>query len=525
MLAAFSSDEQWTNRVNQLDLISKITKQEVIDFVKANYGLNYVVVYKRTGEDKNIQKVEKPQITPVAVNREDQSLFLKSVVGFKTVDIQPQFIDYKTDIKQFKLPNGANVTCTKNTENNTFDLYYIFEMGSNHDKELPIVIEYLQYIGTSDYKPDKLQEEFYKLGCTFNVFNSTEQVYVNLNGLTENFEKALQLFESLLNDPKEESEALDNLVGDILKRREDAKLDKNIILRQALYNYGIYGSSNPFTNSISEADLKQIKPSDLIAKIKSLESYQHTILYYGPMNEDALKTSLIKLHKTPATFKEIPAPKQFKELETVKNVYVVEYDMKQAEIIMISKGGTYDATNAPYINLYNEYFGGGMSGIVFQELRESRALAYSASSIYRSPAKKDKPYFLYSYIGTQSDKLPEAMSGLTDLLNNLPKSDVLFSAAKEAILNNLRTDRVIKAQKLFNYEQSKKLGLETDIRKMLFEKTQTLTFNDILSFQEKNIKNKPLTVLILGKKENLNMDVLSKYGKVIFLTLKDVFGY
>ncbi len=525
MVNAFTADIKWAHYIGQLDRLSRITKQEVIEFAKKNFSNNYAVVYKKTGEDKNVQKVDKPEITPVSVNRDEQSPFLKSIVEKKPAEIQPVFIDYDRDIKKFNVKNIIPVTYNKNEENQTFDLYYVFEMGSNHDKTLPIAIDYLPYLGTSKYSPKEIQQEFYKLGCSFNVFNSNDQVYVSLNGLSENFDKAVQLFESLLNDAKPETEALKNLVDDMLKKRDDAKKNKTMILRNGLYNYGVYGATNPYTHVLNEDELKKLSAEALVAKIKSLETFEHHILYYGTKSTDELKTALENLHKVNLPLKPIPAETVFKEQETGNNVLVVDYDMKQAEIIMLSKGGLYEPVKTPEIRLYNEYFGGGMSSVVFQELRESRALAYSVSSRYREPARKNKSYYRSAYIGPQVDKLPEAMKGMSELLNDMPKSDVMFNSAKEAIISGIRTERIIKANILFNYENAKKLGLTYDIRRDLFAKIPAMTYEDIKKFQENNVKGKLMTILVLGKKENLDMPTLEKYGKVTFLSLKDVFGY
>ncbi len=235
--------------------------------------------------------------------------------------------------------------------------------------------------------------------------------------------------------------------------------------------------------------------------------------------------SLDKSHKLPAAKKEIPQSVNFTEQSTGNNVYVVDYDMKQVEIIMLGKGETFSPELAPVVNLYNEYFGGSMSGIVFQELRESRALAYSVSSSYRSLGKKGKPYYSYSYIGSQSDKLAEALSGMNELLNEMPQSDISFNSAKDAIISKYRTERITKAGILFNFEQSKKLGIDYDIRKVIFEKVKDMQFTDVKNFQSKNIKSLPSTILVLGKKDALDIKTLEKYGKVTYLSLKEIFWY
>lgn len=522
---AFTTGIKWRDFVENNSKLSQITKQQIMDFAKKNFASNYVLVYKRTGADKNIQKVEKPAITPVEVNRNDQSEFVKKIISEPVPAIEPVFVDYEKDIKKFTVKNNIPVLYHENTENKTFELHYVMNIGTNQDRKLKIAADYLSYLGTSKYTPEQVQQEFFKLGCSYAVTSTEDETRLSLNGLSENFEKALELFEELLSDAQPNRKAFDNLVSDILKKRQDDMLDKNTILFNGMVNFGMYGSKSPFTNILTEAELKAMKPEELTGLIKNLISFEHHILYYGTLSTDELTSAINKVHKSPEKLNPVPPDNAFVFKNAENNVYVVDYDMKQAEIIFLSKGETYNKDIVPNVTLYNGYFGGGMASVVFQELRESKALAYSVFSGYRSGTQKDKNNYILSYIGTQSDKLPEAMAGMTGLLNNMPESENIFKSAKESILQGLRAERITKANILLNYEKNHKLGLDYDIRKDIYSQVPGMSLQDVKKFQEKYIKDKSSTILVLGKKENLDFKTLEKYGKINFLQLKDIFGY
>jgi len=512
--------------VHNVNRLSKITKKDVVDFANKNYGDNYVIVYKRNGQAKDTKKVVKPPITPVAMNRDDESAFLKKIVAEPSQVIEPVFIDYNADIKKFTFKNVVPVLYKANTENKTFSLYYYFQMGTNANRELGIALDYLKYLGTSRYSPKQIQEEFYKMGCSFNVYSSDEEVWVSLSGLSELMPSAISLFEQLLGDAQPNLPALKNLVADIKKRRDDDKLSKETILWQALYNYGVYGDKSPFTNILSSKELDALQAGDLIDLIKGLTSYQHKILYYGPETTTALTEILSKEHPVPSALKPVPEAKKFEQLATdASKVYTVDYDMKQAEVIMMSKSSKYDKTIIPVVRLFNEYFGGSMNSIVFQEIRESKGLAYSAYAGYRTPQQPYQNFYLFSYLGTQIDKLPEAMKAMTGLFNNMPESEKALNSSRQAIINKIRTERITKSQVLFNYINAQKFGLTYDIRKDVFEKVPSMTFADLKAFQQKFIKDKNFNIMVLGKKTGLDLKTLSSYGQVKSLELKDVFGY
>lgn len=526
MLNAFVNDVKWQSSVNQLERISKITKQELVDYAKKNFTeKNYVIVYKRIGEDKSVQKVEKPAITPVEVDREHASPFVEEIAKSAPAVIEPKFIDYDKDIAKSTLKSNIPLLYNKNTENKLFQMYYKFDMGNNNDKVMTVAVKYIPYLSTADMSAAKVKEEFYRLGCSFNVFCDNENIWVSLSGLSDNYDASLALFEKLLANPVVEEPVLKNLIGDVIKERDDNKLQKSLILNRQMVSYARYGAINPYTYVLTNDQLNKLTAAEIKNKIKSLTSFEHKVLYYGPKEAEEIKTALNKSHNVPAKLNPVPAAYKFEERQMDKTVYVVDYDMKQAEIIMLSSGLSYDASTVPLIYLYNAYFGGGMSSIVFQDLRESKALAYSTFSIYREPNKLSKKYYNLSYIGSQADKLDEAMKGLSDLLNEMPKADGSYYSAKESILAEMRTQRITKGDILFNYLGAQELNNKNDIRKDIFEKVQGYTFEDIKKFQEQNIKGKPTTILVLGKKDNLDMKVLEKYGTVKALTLQEVFGY
>jgi predicted Zn-dependent peptidase len=526
MEMAFTSNETWEHHIGLIDRLSKITKQQIMDFAKKNLNDNYVIVYKHTGEDKNVQKVVKPAITPVSLNREDQSEFLKSLMAKKPAPIEPVFLDFNTDITKGSLKNGITVLHNANNENATFEMYYTFDMGSNNNRLIPIAIEYARYLGTEKHNAAELQQEFYKLACSFDAFSGEDQTAVILTGLSDNFDQALDLLEQFLAKAKPDQDALNNLVEDLIKQRNDAKLSKRAILNRGLVNYATFGPQNPFTNVLSDEELKKLKAEDLVKIINELAQNEHRVLYYGPLKLSELTAKLEAKHYGQAVKKPLAAPAAITtEQKTGNQVYVVDYDMKQAELIMLGRGEAFSDKILPQARMYNEYFGGNMSAILFQELRESKALAYSVSGGYRIPAKKERSYYLSTYIGSQADKLGDALQGMTELIQELPSSEITFNAAREAVVSGIRNERLTKMQRLLTYEGARRLGLDYDMRRPIFEQVQKMTFGDVKKFQQTYVKSVPVTLLVIGKKELLDQKALEKYGPVKYLTLKEIFGF
>ena len=523
---SFIERVSWADYVKQNEDFATITKAEIVKFANDNYGADYVAVFKRTGKDPNAVKVIKPAITPVPANRDAASAFYTEVSKLPNTELQPVFIDYKKDIQTAEIKPGLPLYYTKNTENGLFSLFYAIDLGTNNNPLLDVATDYLQYLGTGQYTAAQLQQEFYKLGCSFAISSSQDRILISLSGLDSNLEPAMQLFEQLLNNPRPDAAALKNQVAGILKQRQDAKLNKGIILNQALLNYAKYGPRNPFTSVVPEAQLKALKPGQLTSLLKSLPTYQHRVLYYGPRELAGITSVVQTEHKTPATLKPDPAARDFAEQPLKdKKVYWVDYNMVQAEILFLTKGDIYNKMMAPTVALYNEYFGGGMGSIVFQDLRESKALAYSAMSRYANADKTGRSNYVISYIGTQSDKLPEAMSGMENLLTDMPLADANLAIAKQSIRNSIATDRITHEGVLLSYERARRLGLDYDLRRDVYAQTQDLTFGELQKFQQTKIKGQNQVILVIGSKDRLNFKELARYGTVQQLTLKEIFGY
>ena len=522
---SFILDIDWMDYSQEMEVLESITKEEVLEVANKYYQDNYVLVRKNLGEDTSIRKVTKPAITPVEVNRDAQSDFLATILETEVSEIEPEFINYQEDIAHSNC-GEVELLHKLNTENNRFKLYYITDMGKNHNPKLELAVDYLKYLGTTDISPTQKQEEFYKLGCDVSVNSQDEQTYISLSGLDDNFEESVQLFENLLANAVTNDDALHNLKMDVLKKREDAKLSKQTILYSGMANFAKYGAKNAFTNQLSEEELMAVSSEELLSIIHNLTSYEHRVLYYGPKEVDEASSSISELHQIPSALQTIPEGGEYAELDINKtSVYVVDYDMQQAEILMVAKGSKYNAEKMPLIKLHNEYFGGSMGSIVFQTLRESKALAYSVYSAYSTPRTADKSHYVTAYIGTQSDKLKEAMIGMDELLTDLPEVEANLENSKDAIIQKIRTERITKDKVLFNYESAKRLGSEADSREEIFNNIEKFTMEDLQNFHQEYINGNEYTILVLGSKGELNLDALKEYGEVKFLTLEDVFGY
>ena len=524
---SFVNGSDWADEVTALDRMSKLTKDDIVAF--ANKYLkddNYAVIYKKQGKDPNEKKMSKPEITPIVMNRDTVSTFLKEIQASVVTPIEPVFLDYSKDLTQLKAKSDIPVLYKQNTTNDIFQLIYLFDMGNNNDKALGTAAQYLEYLGTADMTPEEVKSEFYRLACSFFVSPGAKRTYVVLSGLSENMPAAMALFEKLMANAKVNPEAYTNMANDILKSRKDAKLNQMQNFSR-LVTYATYGPKSPSTNILTEAELTSMDPQQLVDRIKQLNSFKHRILYYGPNNQDELLAIINKEHQAPETLNEIPEGNNFEPLLTPETkIFIAPYEAKQIYMSQVSnKGEKFDPAAESGRQLYNEYFGGGMNSIVFQEMRESRGLAYSAWAGMLKPSYLTDPYTLRTQIATQNDKMIDAINTFNDIINNMPESEAAFKLAKDGMIARMRTDRTIKMDVIWDYISAQYLGQNVDSRIKLYNDVQNMTLQDVIDYQNKWIKGRTYTYCILGDKKELDMESLKKVGPVIELKQEDIFGY
>jgi len=351
-------------------------------------------------------------------------------------------------------------------------------------------------------------------------------VYVSLSELEDNRVKALAIIEDLIRNPKPDQDALTKMVDAKIKERNDRTLNKRAIFGQALNNYVDYGSKNPYNDVVSNDELRKLKAEELTDLLKSLFNYKHKVYYYGPQSVSNLSTELKKSHSLPQTLKAYPPAKKYEHSNTDENtIYFVNYDMVQTEIALQRWDDKYDVSKTPIVSAFNEYYGGGMSSVVFQEIREAKALAYSTYGFFSTPGKAEDRYKAGFYVGTQADKLGIAFDAMKDLIENMPESEKNWEIGRASIKQNIEANRITKTSVLFNYQSALKRGIKHDTRRDVYETIDGITIQDIKKFHADHMKDKNWNIRVIGDKNKLNMDDLAKYGKVVELSLKDVFGY
>ena len=522
---SFINGTDWADEVAWIDNLSKVTKQDVIDWANKYLGENnYAVVYKRLGEDKNVQKVSAPKITPIKANRDAQSAFLAEIQASEVVPIEPVFVDYEKDMKKFKT-EGLDVLYVKNDLNDIASLNYRFNIGTENDPALNLAFTYLSYLGTPEMSAEEIAQKMYQLACSFGLRAGSSVTSISLNGLNENLAEAMKIVENLAYNAVPDEDILANLKADMLKSRANSKLNQSSCF-SALQRYVFYGPDFIDRTTLDNDELNALTSQELLDKVRNLLGCQHEVVYYGPASEAEVAKLIAENHTVASDLK--PLEKTYSVYMPTKEskVYLVQYEAKQIYYLQYSnRGEKFDAAADPYLTMYNEYFGGGMNAIVFQEMREARGLAYSSQARLVDPSHKDDSYMYFAFIATQNDKMKTAIEAFDEIINDMPESEAAFDVAKDALISRMRTDRVTGANVLNSYLGDRELGVTEPREKHIYETVQNLTLEDVKATQDKWVEGRTYAYGILGDIKDIDTQYLKTLGPVQTLSLEEIFGY
>ncbi len=450
--------------------------------------------------------------------------FVKEVQASEVKPIEPRFVDFKRDLTFGQQP--LPYIYVQNTLNGRFTLAFHYEFGTDVDRRYSDAADYLEFLGTDSLTAEQLQQQFYKLACSYNISVGTRHIDVTLSGLSENMADALALLEHFLANAKSDPELYQQAVAIREKARMDAKNDQRTNF-QYLVQYGLYGPENHLRNTMTASELMQTDPQELLDLLKNLKQYAHTVLYYGPMSETALANVITTVHQPTATLLPAPEGKHETLQPTPQNeILIAPYDAKNIYMRMFhNEGRAWNPDEAAVKALFNEYYGGGMNTVVFQELREARGLAYNAFASYVEPSYTDRPEYFFTHIITQNDKMLDCVRQFHVILDTIPQSEASFQIAKDALTKRLASQRTTKFGLINAWLSAQQRGIDYDLNERIYKALANVTLQDIVTFEQQQMAHKPYRYIILGDEKELDMKALQKYGPVKRVSTEEIFGY
>ena len=524
-LDAFSKGMSWQEKVAYLDILGAITKEEVIAFANQNYQNNYVVVYRNQVEETARLAIPKPPITPLEVSDNNQSNFTKR---FLQENNPPKLLVDTTRADQLivvdSLKNKAKWIYRKNSRDDLFEAKIYFPTGSNQSKTIVFAADLLQRCGTDSLSAQQISELWYNMGVSYSVAVGGNHTVVSFKGLTKQLEPAVKLFLHQLKYCVVNEEIFQAVKESVIQSRNNILTSKKELMWTGMRDYLVYGENSPLKFQLSNSEIQNLKAKALISEIQKTLKTPNQFTYYGEYEVETVESIWTKYFDTKSPAQKLN--KDFNRLETTKTeLFFIDQNSQQAEILLLSKGAPMQSKDWAIHELFNEYFGGSMSSIVFQELREKQALAYQVYASYASPKKANDSRYIIAYIGTQADKYFDALVGMKNLLDNLIIDSVKFEQSKLALIQRIESERIPEYSAIAMYLNAQEQGVPLNKNQILYNELPSLTIQDLKNYFEKYIQNQNYRIGIVGPKSEIDLQKLEKFGKVKTIEKAILFPY
>ncbi|MDE2293354.1 MAG: insulinase family protein, partial [Elusimicrobia bacterium] len=519
MADSFADRESWAHRAERLERLRKVTKADVIRVANKYLGDDRVVVYRRKGKP-DIPHIDKPGFTKVAIQPGRESEFIKSLLVMPVRPIRPRWVAKGRDYQEREMPFGKLIA-VKNPMNDLFSLSYRVDRGTRQDRELAAAMALWDKAGAGDLDADAFKKKLYGLGVTMSAWAGERSSGWTFSGPDASLEPALALLRERFRRPNVAPGTLEKMVQIWVGQHKDNKVDPEAV-RGALADWAERGKDSPVLNELNDGELKGLKEADLEARLTSFLGWRGRASYVGPRAAGAVADLLTEKGAS------YEAPPPLLAVTLVRplgpRVVFVDRDMVQSKVGLFSSDGPVDPKRILDYTFFSNYMGGGMSSVIFQEVREARSLAYSAWGGYEWGTRPGDDDRLQGVLGCQADKTQEAVGLMLKLLRDPPFTPDRFAETKKSVLQRYRTDPLTFRDvpgAVLGWED---LGYRSDPRPARFQAAQGYTLAKLKAFAAR-MKDKVMTVYILGNKKRVDLSALSKFGAVEETKVDDLFPY
>lgn len=528
MVMTFSKGRSWQDVLDKIEGIRRLTKADVVAAARKYYGGNYITLSKKYGTPQK-ETLKQPGYKPISPkNLDAKSAFALQLEQIPVKDMAVRTVDFGQDIEIKPLNNHVTLYYKDNPVNDVFTFTLRYKDGELHTPALSVLGSCLSQLGTDSLNRQQLGQAWQRIGATMEVVPGDVAFSINLTGPDKQLVSALRLLAHFLRSAKGDQKALKDAKDEDRIDRKSFGKQKDDVLRLAIHRIA-YGERSSYLKQLSRKEVKALKNEDLMALFRELQQYDCELFYCGrqPIEYVAAQAQqalpLSQCTKPQAdTFRPFLQYDEpvvyFYHVPKSRQNYIVSYD---------AIGALPTQEERVKFKLWDEYFGGGMSSVLFQNVREFRSLAYATggSAFTTSLAQhSDASQGYVTVTGTQADKTLEALSTVDSLLRQLPMKENNLEAARQSVLNDIQNNyptfrtlgKYVANQLRDGYVSDPNTGIARGI--------PSVTSQDIMQFHQKHVtSNKNRIWIVIGDRKLTDMKALARYGKVVELRKEDVY--
>ena len=519
----FSEGATWEEYLKQINEIQNVTKEDIIRVANTYFIENHLVYRSSMGFPKK-EKIQKPGFKAVIAKQNEDSQYAKDFIASITSSESPRILDYNKDAKLISVNPSTQLYVTNNPTNNLFTLKMERMVGQDSIKNLDIASSLFNQFYTKDLTRDKLKEQFALLGITYTAYVNQSRFTISFNGLESNLEKGLPLMKALMYDPVIDDKSIESIKEQMLSGRKSEEKEPSS-MGNMLLSYARFGDNSENLTRLTIKEIKALESQKVLADYKKIYLYNTNWHFIGTTPSEKVQEMLFSVFpKENTNRKVLLSDKKTKEI-TKNTIYVInDKNAVQSQVYFLINTPNFSNSTSDKVKAeaFNQYLSDGFSGILMQEIREYRSLAYSTGGSFISPIIKNNPGVFYAYIGCQGDKTNDAVVILDSILKNMPIKPERIEMIKSGMINSMSSNLPDFRYISSTIEKGRQLGYTQSPLVEEYKLYKTLTFDDIVKFYQPNIQNQPRVITIYGNMKKIDKKKLKKYGEIVELKLNDI---
>ncbi len=490
--------------------IQALTKDEIVRVAKKYFGADYMTI--SFDEDKKNVKpktLPKPNIKPLDPVKDAKTEYAEAFQKLPKGELKQTFNDFN-DVQVSSLGENVTMRYTKNTKNDIFTLTLRYGIGAHEMPMLPYATQLMENAGIQGnpaIEGKDFDQKVAELGGSVSYGCSDSYFTISISGEDENLAKIMNLVNRQLLMPYLEQKQLDAVKGSEFYSRL-SRQKRTAVQKSALLQYALYGKKSAYLDEVKFADiwtLDGIKVQQLIA---SARTYALDVFYCGTLDKDAVVKELPLTEGMQPS--KSPYIKDRVSYDKPTILFLPNSNVQQADLYFYINGRPYDISSDVASDAFNQYMSGGFTGVVLNEIRVKRSMAYTAYGVDATPALPGKECYFYGYVGTQSDKVADAINVYMDILTNMPQDSTNIASLKAALKQAAQTAKPSMRGKASTFEHWQRLGYTDDPSRVNAAAIDALTFSDIERFYEENIKGKPVTIILMGDPKKIDLKAIQQ---------------
>jgi predicted Zn-dependent peptidase len=527
MIRLFTQGKKWNDYVKELQRTESLNKNDVVQIANKYLNSNYLFVSKKTGKYMK-DYLPRPDFEPIVPkNTNATSKYARKLARLPIQDVKVRFIDFENDAKTYPLTPKATLYVTHNPVNTIFTFKIAYAIGNMEAPQLKLLASYLSLLGTDKYSFNEYRTKLQRIGSILHFEADNQRFVVHISGFDKHFEETVSTVAEFLQHVKEDRRKLRTLIDDA-RVGEKAFFKSNADIAEALFEYIQYGTKSQYLTKPSLKELKKLKGKGLLELFANVQQVKCNFHYCGKLDASFVAEKIRQYIPLEHITKDSNIP-VFRDPIVYDRPLVFFYDMRDVSQNIVYGFQVGAPLSSPEertaARLFSEYFGGGMSSLIFQEIREFRSYAYQTSAGVQLPpfCLSDKPVTFVAYLATQCDKTIDAMTVLEALIRRMPVQSEKIGPIIQSIINQTNNEYPSFRDLSITIAKYRQVGHHSDPNRYLLEKIREMDIRDVVRFHEEHVKDRILVYAIVGNALKINMSKLSAFGNVVVVKKSDFY--